>query len=144
MGENARLMARGREILCQVAHRRMAKELLENVTELLWTADQHWGWCGQNCPCCRTFQQEALGRCAACETAERASTVGAKIATFLVEEQCKKLVMKTLTGKLGLQTRPLPPSVMFEIEEALPEIRGTVLSPAGLASLCLRCGGDAW
>ena len=77
-------------------------------------------------------------------TAERASTVGAKIATFLVEEQCKKLVMKTLTGKLGLQTRPLPLTVMFEIEEALPEIRGTVLSAAGLASLCLRCGGDAW
>ena len=121
----------------------MAKELLENVTELLWTADQHWGWCGQNCPCCRTYQQETLGRCAACEKAERASTVGAKIATFLVEEQCKKLVMKTLAGKLGLRTKPLPSRVMFEIEEALPEIRGTVLAPAGLANLCLRCGGDS-
>ena len=144
MGENAGLMARVREILCQVAHRRMAKELLENVTELLWTADQHWGWCGQNCPCCRTYQQEVLGRCAACEAADRASKVGTKIATFLVEDQCKKMVTKALTGKLGLRTRPLPPRVMFEIEEALPEIRGTVPAPAGLASLCLRCGGDDW
>ena len=137
-------MAGGREILGLVAHRRLATELLENVTEPLWTADQHWGWCGQNCPCCRTIQQEALGRCAACETAERASTVAAKIAAFLVEEQCKKSVMKTLTGKLGLPARPLPPRVMFEIEEALPEVRGTVSASAGIAGLCLRCGGDAW
>ena len=133
-----------REILGLVAHRRLAKELLENVTEPLWTAGQHWGWCGQNCPCCRTIQQEALGRCAACEAAERASTVAAKIAAFLAEEQCKKSVMKTLTGKLGLPARPLPPRVMFEIEEALSETRGTVLAPAGIAGLSLRGGGDAW
>ena len=31
-----------------------------------------------------------------------------------------------------------------EIVEMLPEIRGTVSAPAGLASLGLRCGGDDW
>ena len=55
-----------------------------------------------------------------------------------------KMVIKGLTGKLGLRNRPLPPRVMMEIEEALPEIRGTVSAPAGLASLGLRCGGDDW
>ena len=67
-----------------------------------------------------------------------------KVAAFLVEDQCKMMVMKGLTGKLGLRTRPLPPRVMMEIEEVLPEIRGTVSAPAGLASLGLRCGGDDW
>ena len=135
---------KGREILSQVLHRRMATELLEDVTEVLWTADQHWGWCGQNCPCCRTYHHEILGRCAACEAANQAAMIVTKVAAFLVEEQCMKMVIKGLTGKLGLRNRPLPPRVMMEIEEVLPEIRGTVSAPAGLASLGLRCGGDDW
>ena len=135
---------KGREILSQVLHRRMATELLEDVTEVLWTADQHWGWCGQNCPCCRTYHHEILGRCAACEAANQAAMIVTKVAAFLVEEQCMKMVIKGLTGKLGLRNRPLPPRVMMEIEEALPEIRGTVSAPAGLASLGLRCVGDDW
>ena len=67
-----------------------------------------------------------------------------KVAAYLVEDQCTERVMKGLTGKLGLRNRPLPPRVMMEIVEMLPEIRGTVSAPAGLASLGLRCGGDDW
>ena len=135
------MMTRGREILSQVLHRRMAKELLEDVTEVLWTADQHWGWCGQNCPCCRTQHQEVLGYCAACEVADKAAGVVTKIAVYLVEEQSTKRVVASLMGKLGLHNRPLPSRVMLEIAEMLPEIRGTVPAAAGLASLGLRGGG---
>ena len=113
------MTTRGRVILSQVLHRRMAKELLEDVTELLWTADQHWGWCGQNCPCCRTHHQEALGRCVACEAADKAAVVVTKIAAYLVEEQSTKRVVASLMGKLGLHNRPLPPRVMVEITEML-------------------------
>ena len=129
------------EILSQILHRRMATGILEDATEAFWTADQHWGWCGQNCPCCRTQHQEALGHCAACEVADKAAVIVTKIAVYLMEDQSTKKVIASLMGKLGLHNRPLPPRVMVEIAEMLPEIRGTVPAPAGLASLGLRGGG---
>ena len=137
-GEEAEMFV---EILSQVLHRRMATEILEDATEALWTADQHWGWCGQNCPCCRTQHQEALGRCAACEAADRAAVIVTKIAVYLVENQSTRIVMASLGEKLGLHNRPLPSSVVKEIAEMLPEIRGTVPAAAGLASLGLKGGG---
>ena len=82
--------------------------------------------------------------CAACEAADQAALIATRVAVFLVEEQCMKMVIKGLTGKLGLRNRPLPSRVMTEIGEALPEIRGTVATPAGLAGIGLMCGGDDW
>ena len=128
-------------ILSQILHRRMATGLLEDATEALWTAEQHWGWCGQNCPCCRTQHQEVMGHCAACEVADKAAAIVTKIAVYLVENQSTRIVIASLGGKLGLHNRPLPSNVMKEIAEMLPEIRGTVPAAAGLASLGLRGGG---
>ena len=138
------MAGRVRETLSQVLHRRMAVELLEDVTEVFWTVDQHWGWCGQNCPCCRSIHREALGMCAACETADQAALTAARIAAFLAEDQCTKAVIAGLTGKLGPRNRPLPSRVMTEIGEMLPEILGTVATLAGLAGIGLMCGGDDW
>ena len=129
------------EILSQILHRRMATGLLEDATEALWTTEQHWGWCGQNCPCCRTQRQEAMGHCAACEAANNAAVIVKKVANCLAEEQSTRIVKASLDKKLGLYNRPLPPSVMTAIAKMLPEIRGTVPAAAGLASLGLKGGG---
>ena len=129
------------EVLSQILHRRMVTGLLEDATEALWTANQHWGWCGQNCPCCRTQHQEVMGHCAACETADKAAVIVTKIARCLTESQNTRTVTACLGKKLGLHNRPLPSSVMMEIAEMLPEIRGTVPAAAGLAGLGLRGGG---
>ena len=129
------------EILSQILHRRMATGILVDATDALWTADQHWGWCGQNCPCCRTHHQEVAGHCAACEKADKAAAIVTKLAAYLVENQSTCSVMASLEGKLGPHNRPLPSNVMKEIAEMLPEIRGTVPAAAGLASLGLRGGG---
>ena len=133
-----------RDALGQVLPWRMAAELLEDVTEVFWTVEQHWGWCGQNCPCCRSIRREVLGMCAACEMADQATQTATRIADFLAEDQCTRVVMAALTGQFGPRNRPLPARVMTEIGEMLPEIRGTVAVPAGLAGIGLRCGGDGW
>ena len=67
--------------------------------------------------------------------------MAARIAAFLAEDQCTKAVIAGLQGRLGLRNRPLPPRVLADIGEMLPEIRGTVAAPAGLAGVGLMCGG---
>ena len=32
-----------------------------------WTVEEHQGWCGQNCPCCRSVHQEWSGTCHECD-----------------------------------------------------------------------------
>ena len=77
----------------------------------------------------------------ACEAADQAARMAARIATFLAEDQCTKMVTAGLQGRFGLRNRPLPPRVLVDIGEMLPEIRGTVAAPAGLAEVGLMCGG---
>ncbi len=47
------------------------KRTLWNDEDLpLWSEANHWGCCGQSCPCCRYSVGDVLGSCAVCDFIE--------------------------------------------------------------------------
>ena len=130
-----------RVVFGQVLHRRLAREF--NVTDAVWSGTEHWGLCGQSCPCCRSAAGDVFGSCDACDAAAQSLRAACAIASFIREEQSKREVVVALTGSFGPRGRPLPQSVMINIGYMLPEIRGTLSSsaPAGLAGVALLAGG---
>ncbi len=134
----ARDMDAVRDVFGQVLHRRLARNA--NVADAVWVARAHWGLCGQSCPCCRSAVGDCHGTCDACDAAAQSLRVACTIASFIREEQSKREVVAALTGSFGPRGRPLPPAVMIEIGDMLPEIRGIAASP-GLAGVALLAGG---
>ena len=112
-----------------VLHRRQVRFAWNAV----WVAVGHWGGYGQSCPCCRTAVGEVHGTCDACEGTAQSLRVAFRIASFIFEEQSKRVVVAALARSLF---RPLPQTVMLHIGEMLPEVHG-ITAPAGLAAVAL-------
>ena len=140
-----------RDVFGQVLHRRLARNA--NVADAVWFAVGHWGLCGESCPCCRSAVGEFHGTCDACDAAAQSLRVACTIASFIrlfcfakqvfpegKQEQSKREVVAALTGSFGPRGRPLPPAVMIDIRDMLPELRG-IATPAGLAGVALLAGG---
>ena len=67
-----------RDVLARVLHRRLGTSLGP-----AWTSTDHWGSCGQSCPCCRAIAGEGFGSCFACEAADESVKVATRFATLL-------------------------------------------------------------
>ena len=136
--EGAGHMDAVRVVFGHVLHRRLAREC--NVTVAVWSGTEHWGLCGQSCPCCRFAAGDVFGSCDACDAAAQSLRAACTIASFIREEQSKREVVAALTGSFGPRGRPLPQTVMIDIGDMLPEIRG-IVAPARLAGVALLAGG---
>ena len=121
-----------------VIHRRLARQL--NIRRVVWTAEAHWRFCGQSCPCCRAANGEGFGSCHACEACAHAMTVGALIAAFAREEHATQALLAALGRYIGAPGRPMPHAVMTAITEMLPRTSTTYPS-CGIAGVAVLASG---
>ena len=127
-----------RNVVSVVLHRRLARQL--NIGRVVWTAQAHWRFCGQSCPCCRAANGEGFGSCPACEACAHAMTVGALIAAFAREEHATQALLAALGGHIGAPGRPMPHAVMTAITDMLP--RTSITYPSfGIAGVALLASG---
>ena len=131
-------MERIRDVFAHVLHRRLGTPLGP-----AWTPTNHWGSCGQSCPCCRAGEGEGFGSCDACESADQALQVACKIAAFIHEKQCKQDVVTTLAGKWRPCGQPLPRTAIKLIRRMLHEIHG-IVEPAGIGGVALLGHAANW
>ena len=90
-------MAPFREVLACALHRRLGTSLGP-----AWTSTDHWGLCGQSCPCCRARAGEGFGACVACECADESVKGATVLARFMYEQQRKKdVVSRPARGTAG-------------------------------------------
>ena len=120
-----------RDVFAHVLHRRLGTPLGPG-----WTPTNHWGSCGQSCPCCRAGEGEGFGSCDACESTDVALQVACKIAAFIFAKQCKQDVVFYLVGKWRPCAQQLPLTAIKLIHRVLPEIHG-IVEPAGVGGVAL-------
>ena len=114
-------------------HRRLAER--SETTNAVWARSGHWGWCGQNCPCCRYQAGDVLGYCEACYDAVRLLRVVCVIESFIGVEPPKRDTAARLAAIFGRRGRTLPVSVIAQFIDMLP---------GSLKRLCTNLAPTLW